>query len=181
MSLGDEGPISTAVLGQHLAILTPPRYIRHVYHEIHPTTTCFVIHGVAVIHRVAADKPPPDRGVSTRMESLVVLLSLSLNVVVLVAVCAGLIGRARWTETAYGPASPARGILLAVYLAIGVSSVVLLVHPHPAMVAALLGVQVLYKVMSPVTVGTLRNPVVLSNLAIAAVHIGTLSTLSTFG
>jgi hypothetical protein len=46
------------------------------------------------------------------------------------------------------------------------------------MVTALLGVQVIYKLTTPFTVGTWRNPVVLSNLAIAAVHTATLTMLT---
>ncbi len=43
---------------------------------------------------------------------------------------------------------------------------------------ALLGVQVIYKVVTAITVRrSLRNPVVLSNLGIAAVHTVTLATI----
>ena len=38
------------------------------------------------------------------------------------------------------------------------------------MVAALLLVQVIYKVTTPFTVGSLGNPVVITNLAIAVFH-----------
>lgn len=107
--------------------------------------------------------------------------SLVLNLAVLVPVCAGLLLRARWTEPAFGPPTPARGVLLSVYLAIGAASALLLVWPSPAMATALLGVQVLYKLSTPLTVGTLRNPVVLSNLAIAAVHGITISDLGQLG
>ena len=50
----------------------------------------------------------------------------------------------------------------------------LLVVDEPKLVAALLLVQVIYKVTTPLTVGTLRNPVVASNLCIAAFHAVTL-------
>lgn len=106
-----------------------------------------------------------------------VYASLGLNIAVLVPVCLGLVTRAGWTLAAYGPESPARGILLSVYLAILVASAGLLLKPVPAMVAALLAVQILYKLTTPFTVGTLGNPVVLSNLAIAAFHTLTLATL----
>lgn len=53
----------------------------------------------------------------------------------------------------------------------------LLWKPVPAMVAALLLVQILYKLLTPFTVGTLANPVVLSNLAIAAFHAATVATI----
>lgn len=106
-----------------------------------------------------------------------ILLSLALNVLVLAPVCASLLTGAGWTEAAYGPPSPARGILLSIYLAILVGSAALLFAPHPAVVAGLLGVQVLYKLTTPVTVGTLANPVVASNLAIAAFHAVTLAVI----
>ena len=105
-------------------------------------------------------------------------LSLALNVAVLVPVTASLIGNAGWTAAAYGPPSPARGILLSIYLAIMLVSMGLLFKPLPAMVAALLMVQILYKVTTPFSVGTLSNPVVLSNLAIAAFHAVTLRSIA---
>jgi hypothetical protein len=96
--------------------------------------------------------------------------SLVVNVCVLIPVCLGLFSNADWTVPAYGSSTPARGILLAVYLAILIGSVGLLLKPIPSMVAALLLVQVTYKIITPMTVGTLSNPVVISNLAIAALH-----------
>lgn len=104
-------------------------------------------------------------------------LSLALNVLVLVPVCGSLLSGAGWTLAAYGPASPARGILLSIYLAILVVSIGLLFKPVPAMVAALLVVQIVYKLTTPLTVGTLANPVVLSNLAIAAFHAATVAAI----
>ena len=46
--------------------------------------------------------------------------------------------------------------------------------PIPMMVAALLMVQIIYKLITPFAVGNLSNPVVVSNLAIAAFHSVTL-------
>jgi hypothetical protein len=77
----------------------------------------------------------------------------------------------------YGEGTPARAILLSIYLAIGMVSVLLLVHREPKAVAALLLVQVLYKVITPLTVGTLANMVVVSNLVIAGFHTATLMCL----
>jgi hypothetical protein len=104
--------------------------------------------------------------------------SLLLNVAVLVPVCGSLLAGLPWTDEAYGPPSPARGILLSIYVAIGLMSVLMLTRPEPAAVAALLAVQVVYKVTTPFTVGSLRNPVVVSNLLIAGVHSVTLASLS---
>lgn len=101
---------------------------------------------------------------------VMVRLSLLLNVVVLTPICAGLMTDATWIRDAYGPLTAARSILLSVYLSIGLVSVLLLLAPEPRAVGALLTVQVVYKLTTPVTVGTLFNPVVISNLGIAAFH-----------
>ena len=103
-----------------------------------------------------------------------ITLSLLLNIVVLAPVCAGLITDAGWARASYGAATPARGILLSVYLAIGSVSALLLAFREPKLVAALLLVQVVYKLTTPLTVGTLQNPVVASNLGIASFHAVTL-------
>ena len=97
-------------------------------------------------------------------------LSLMLNLVVLVPVCFGLITHAHWAEESYGNASDARSILLAIYLAIGLASCILLIFPKPQWIAALLAIQILYKLMTPLTVGALLHPVVLSNIGIAIFH-----------
>lgn len=108
---------------------------------------------------------------------VMVVLSLLLNVAVLVPVCAGLVGKAGWAQAAYGEDTPARRILLSVYAAILLLSVALLFHREPRAVAALLAVQVVYKLATPFAVGTLANPVVVSNLGIAAFHTATLAAM----
>jgi hypothetical protein len=97
-------------------------------------------------------------------------LSLLLNLLVLIPVCAGLFLKANWAVYSYGIETPARGILLSIYLAILLFSTVLLFKFDPKFVMALLSVQVVYKVLSPIMVGTLSNPVVISNLFIALFH-----------
>jgi hypothetical protein len=109
--------------------------------------------------------------------SPLLVASLLTNIAVLVPVTGGILLEAAWVKRAFGPREPARQILLAIYLAILVLSGSLLVWGDVRMATGLLLVQVLYKVLSPVTVGTLRNPVVISNLAIAGLHAVTLSTL----
>ena len=106
-----------------------------------------------------------------------VTVSLVLNVVVLIPVCVGLLRNASWVEGAFGPRQPGRQILLAVYLSILALSALLLVHPLHDVALGLLLAQVIYKVLSPFTGGTWRNPVVLSNLGIAAVHAATVASL----
>ena len=97
-------------------------------------------------------------------------LSLALNILVLIPVCSGLLFKADWAAKSYGTETPARGILLAIYLTILIFSAVLLVKFDAKMVMALLMVQIVYKVLSPIMVGTLTNPVIISNLFIAAFH-----------
>lgn len=101
-------------------------------------------------------------------------LALILNIAVLIPVCLGLITNASWATEAYGGSTPARNILLAVYMAIAITSALLLFIGDLRMISALLLVQVIYKVMTPFTVGTIGNPVVVSNLFIAAFHAATL-------
>lgn len=110
---------------------------------------------------------------------MMLTVSLLLNLAVLIPVCAGILTDASWASAAYGPRSPARDILLAVYLAIALLSLALLLAGNAALAAPLLAVQIVYKLATAFTVRVaLRNPVVLSNLAIAAVHSGTLATLA---
>jgi len=104
-------------------------------------------------------------------------LSLGLNIAVLIPVSIGLLRDARWARAAFGEHAPARGILLSVYGAILVVSAVLLVRGPAAQAVPLLWAQVIYKLTTPLSVGTLRNPVVVSNLGIAAFHIATLASL----
>lgn len=101
---------------------------------------------------------------------LMIVISLMLNIAVLVPVCYGLITDAEWARESYGNATAARGILLSVYVAIALVSLFLLVRTEPKMAAALLLVQIVYKVITPFAVGTVANPVVISNLLIAAIH-----------
>jgi hypothetical protein len=97
-------------------------------------------------------------------------ISLVLNILVLIPVCTGLFLKANWAVDSYGIETPARGILLSIYLAILLFSAVLLFKFDPKFIMALLSVQVVYKVLSPIMVGTLSNPVIISNLLIALFH-----------
>lgn len=103
-----------------------------------------------------------------------VLASLLTNVLVLIPVCLGLFLDAAWIADGYGAATAARGILLSIYGAILIVSLGLLFRRDPLLVAPLLLVQVIYKFTTPFTVGSFTNPVVLSNLAIATLHLITL-------
>lgn len=116
------------------------------------------------------------------MARIMVLLSLLFNIAVLVPVCGGLLfdtfgSGAEWVRECYGADTAGRRILLSVYLSIGLVSAALLCVLQPLAVAALLAVQIVYKVITPVAVGTLSNPVVISNLVIAAFHAATITIL----
>jgi hypothetical protein len=103
-----------------------------------------------------------------------ILASLIANVAVLIPVCGALLLEASLVADVLGSASPARGILLSVYGAILVVSTGLLFKREPMLVAPLLLLQVLYKLTTPFTVGSFTNPVVISNLVVAALHLTTL-------
>ncbi len=103
-----------------------------------------------------------------------VRVSLGLNIAVLVPVCAVLILNVAPFVDVWGLATPARGILLSIYLSILILSVGLWMQRNPMLVAPLLAMQICYKLTTPITVGTITNPVVMSNLAIAIVHAITL-------
>jgi len=106
-----------------------------------------------------------------------IILSLLLNIGVLTPVCVSLMVQAGWTQASYGEATPARSILLSIYLSILVASAVMLVIRDPRTIATLLTIQIIYKMSTPFTVGTFHNPVVLSNIGIAGFHIVTLMVI----
>ena len=103
-------------------------------------------------------------------------LALVINILVLATLCLALIREQPAMDAAYGPDTPARGILIAMYLTILGLSVLALVAPLPlAAVQTLVAFQVIYKLTTALTVG-LSNPVVRANLAIAAFHAVALAT-----
>lgn len=112
--------------------------------------------------------------ISTNNVLRMVRVSLGLNIAVLVPVCAVLILNVTPFVDVWGLATPARGILLSMYLSILIMSIGLWMLRNPMLVAPLLAMQICYKVTTPITVGTITNPVVISNLVIAIVHAVTL-------
>jgi hypothetical protein len=96
--------------------------------------------------------------------------SLILNIVVLVLVCLALITDSKRVQKTAGIFTPARGVLLAIYLTIALASLTLLFIQDNKFIFTLLMLQIVYKIMTPVTVRTLKNPIVISNLFIAAFH-----------
>ena len=111
---------------------------------------------------------------SKKFMKTMLTLSLLLNIIVLIPVCIGLATHADGIQIGFGEATPARGILLSVYLSILASSASLLVFRDPKLTAALLLLQIVYKLTTPITAGTFHNPVVISNLGIAVFHSVTL-------
>lgn len=104
-------------------------------------------------------------------------ISLLLNILVLIPICyLMLTNNVRMVET-LGEFNPARGILLAIYITILIASIGLLIFPDTKFSMALLLMQIVYKLLTPVTVKTLKHPFVMSNLLIAVVHIWTVYTL----
>ena len=104
-------------------------------------------------------------------------LSLLLNIAVLIPVCGGLLSDAFWVTDVYGTVTTARGILLSIYGAILFLSAFLLFRHEVLLVAPLLFIQVIYKLTTPFTVDSFTNPVVISNILIAGVHMVTLSLI----
>ncbi|MEL6915231.1 MAG: hypothetical protein AAFP13_12105 [Pseudomonadota bacterium] len=113
------------------------------------------------------------------MSNALPILSLALNIAVLAPLCAALLSASPGMDAAYGPPTPARGILTAVYLAILAASLVLLaalvLAPpwwRPALVT-LLALQCGYKLLT-IPLVRFGNPVVVANTAITALHLVTL-------
>lgn len=111
-----------------------------------------------------------------------IVVSLSLNILVLAPVLFVLGANGRAAASAWGADTPARRILAAIYAAILIASVGLLaLHvvnlDITAWAQALLGLQIVYKLLSAPLAG-LRNPVVISNIGIAAVHLITLIAIT---
>ena len=110
------------------------------------------------------------------METLM-YVSLVLNICVLIPIVILMAIKSPIVDQTWGGFTAARGILMSIYLSILVVSAVLLFKPAPAFVAALLLVQVVYKITTPFTVGKFSHPVVISNLVISAMHIATLASI----
>lgn len=104
-------------------------------------------------------------------------LSLLLNILILIPICyLMLTNNVRMVET-LGEFNPARGILVAIYMTILIASIGLLIFPDTKFSIALLLMQIVYKLLTPFTVKTLKHPFVISNVLIAIVHIVTVYSL----
>ncbi len=103
--------------------------------------------------------------------------SLILNILVLIPVCFALIMNFDKMQKVAGIFTPARGVLLAMYLTILTASILLLFFMDFKLSFALFIIQIMYKVLTPFTVKTIKNPIVISNLLIAAFHLVTIYTM----
>ena len=108
---------------------------------------------------------------------VMVTASLLLNIIVLIPVCIALLVNYKHMEFAAGIFTPARGILLAIYLTILIASTALLFFTDLKLAFGLFVMQIIYKVLSPFTVKTIKNPIVISNLLIAAFHLVTIYSM----
>ncbi len=99
--------------------------------------------------------------------------SLILNIIVLIPVCYFLVTNNFRMVKTLGEFTPARGILLAIYTTILLASILLLWATDVKLAFALFFMQIVYKLLSPFAVKTIKNPVVISNIFIAIFHLVT--------
>ncbi|MEL6572768.1 MAG: hypothetical protein AAFQ64_13975 [Pseudomonadota bacterium] len=112
-------------------------------------------------------------------------ISFLVNLLVLAAVIPPLWAGSAGMVAAFGAETPARQILVSIYAAIWLTSalglaLMALGRSEVAVTLAigLFSVQIVYKTLTAVTVG-LGNPVVMTNLPIAALHAATLVVILT--
>jgi hypothetical protein len=103
--------------------------------------------------------------------------SLILNILVLIPVCFALIMDFEKMQKVAGIFTPARGVLLAMYLTILTGSIFLLFFMDMKLAFALFFIQIVYKVLTPFTVKTINNPIVITNLFVALFHLVTIYTM----
>ncbi len=103
--------------------------------------------------------------------------SLIINIVVLIPVCYFILTNNFRMVKTMGEFTPARGILLAIYTTILLASILLIFFTDVKLAFALFFMQIVYKLLSPFTVKTLKNPVVISNIFIAIFHLVTIYTM----
>ncbi len=104
----------------------------------------------------------------------IVYVSLVINVLVagFWGIILGFFPRALFRDWPYGPDTPGTRILSSLYLAITFFSLYALIVPSRmfSVCIFLFGFQIVYKLLSAITVRDFKNPVVLSNLLIVVIH-----------
>lgn len=103
--------------------------------------------------------------------------SLILNIVVLIPVCYFMLTNNFRMVKTMGEFTPSRGILLAIYTTILLASIILLFFLDAKLAFALFFMQIVYKLLSPFTVKTIKHPFVISNIFIAVFHLLTIYTM----
>ena len=104
----------------------------------------------------------------------IVYLSLVINVLVagFLGVVLGFFPRVRFRDWPYGADNPGIRILASLYLAITFFSLYALIDSDRlySVCIFLFGFQIVYKLLSAITVRDFRNPVVIANLLIVLIH-----------
>jgi hypothetical protein len=104
----------------------------------------------------------------------IVYVSLAINVVVagFWGIVLGFFPQASFRTWPYGGDTPGSRILSSLYLAITFFSLYALIEPQRlySVCIFLFGFQIVYKLLSAITVRDFRNPVVLTNLLIVVIH-----------
>lgn len=110
-------------------------------------------------------------------------LSLIVNILVLIPVCAILILNLPQAEKVFGPKTTAREILVSMYLSILAISLFAIWIPEKTLHLAIpmFVLQIVYKLLSVVLIKDKRTPVLWFNLVIAILHLGTLINLRPIG
>lgn len=103
--------------------------------------------------------------------------SLILNIAVLIPVCYFMLTNNFRMVKTMGEFTPSRGILLAIYTTILLASILLIFFTDVKLAFALFFMQIVYKLLSPFTVKTLRHPFVIINIFIAIFHLVTIYTM----
>ncbi len=105
-------------------------------------------------------------------------LSIVINVIVLFPVISVILLNLVQVERVWGENQPSRQILVSIYIAILLASILVnfLKNKTKVLVAiTIFSMQIVYKVLTAVLVfNAFSNPVVLSNLAITLVHLSTI-------
>ncbi len=87
-------------------------------------------------------------------------ISLAVNILVLIPIVFGMAIGSPIIDRAWGEFSESRGILASIYFALLVLSGILIVKTIPVFVVPLLATQVIYKITTPFTVGTIKSGMV---------------------
>ena len=97
-------------------------------------------------------------------------MSGALNVALFSVMCIGFYSNARWVRAVFGPPSPSRSTLFAIYVAALFFSLIVLTGAFPSFAVPLLLFQVSSVIAMPFTLQKVRHPIVATYLLISIVH-----------